>query len=150
MKKGDINVISLGGIKGTYCIGDIHGRFDSINNFIRKNDICDSLIIICGDCGFGFENIEYYQKKVFPSLKRNLTKYKDTIIFIRGNHDDPSYYNNSLFNFKRIKTIPDYTVLNVFSDKGKTVLVHSILCIGGARAVAWHNPSGPAGRKPQP
>lgn len=36
MKKGDINVISLGGIKGIYCIGDIHGRFDSINNFIRK------------------------------------------------------------------------------------------------------------------
>lgn len=135
MKKGEINVINLGGIKGIYCIGDIHGRFDSINNFIRKNDICDSLIIICGDCGFGFENIEYYQKKVFPSLKRNLTKYKDTIIFIRGNHDDPSYYNNSLFNFKRIKTIPDYTVLNVFSDKGKTVLVHSILCIGGATSI---------------
>lgn len=46
---------------------------------------------------------------------------------MRGNHDDPSYYDGSTIASKRIICIPDYSVLTIDS--------HSILCVGGGLSI---------------
>lgn len=118
-----------------YCIGDIHGNFNAIRGFIKQNDIRNSLLIFCGDCGFGFESENHYKQSVFPKLSKILSQKNDYCVFIAGNHDNHSLFNSFKFNYKRIKVVPDYTVINTYYDDYKAVVNHSILCIGGAISI---------------
>lgn len=122
-------------VESIYCIGDIHGNFNAIRGFIKQHNICNSLIIFCGDCGFGFESNTHYKQTIFPKLAKLLSKNNDYVVFIAGNHDDHSIFNSFIFNYKRIKAVPDYTVINTYSDEEKTILSHSILCVGGATSI---------------
>ena len=49
------------------------------------------------------------------------------LILMRGNHDNPDYFENRLIDYPRMKTIPDYCVIQ-FSG-------NNILCIGGAVSI---------------
>lgn len=106
-----------------YISGDIHGEFRTLVYNIRCLEIKDAVIIVAGDCGIGFEKLGYYQQ-----LYRKINKILDTnnciLLLVRGNHDDPSYFEGELINFPRMKTIPDYSIVKVASK--------TILCIGGA------------------
>lgn len=104
----------------------ISSIFQLIQKKYTKNTFNNSLIIVAGDCGFGFNKFNYYID--------NLTKYNNLfnktnthIIFVRGNHDDPSYFTNELINLSNMKTIPDYSVIKTKS--------HNTLCVGGATSV---------------
>lgn len=86
----------------------------------------DCVIIVAGDCGFGFNKEEYYHQifnKYIPLLEQN----NIFIYFVRGNHDDPSYFEEQKINYERIKTVPDYSVIKI-DDK-------NILCVGGAISI---------------
>ena len=37
-----------------YAIGDIHGEFKSIANWIKTKDLSNCALIFCGDFGLGF------------------------------------------------------------------------------------------------
>ena len=42
--------------------GDIHGAFRQIvNKVTAQYDIHNALLIVAGDCGFGFEKLGYYE-----------------------------------------------------------------------------------------
>ena len=43
-------------------IGDIHGEFKSLQGLMKYTGFKDTLYIICGDCGFGFNKKEYYSQ----------------------------------------------------------------------------------------
>ena len=91
-----------------------------------KNDFSKSIIIVAGDCGFGFNKVQYYIdtfKKMNELLKLNST----TLFFVRGNHDDPSYFNENKLNFSNIICVEDYSVILTKN--------HSTLCVGGAISV---------------
>jgi UDP-2,3-diacylglucosamine pyrophosphatase LpxH len=118
-----------------YCIGDIHGNFNAIRGFIKQNDICNSLLIFCGDCGFGFESEAHYKQTIFPKLSKLIGQKNDYCVFVAGNHDDHSIFNSFKFNYKRIKVVPDYTVINTYYNEDKAVIKHSILCVGGATSI---------------
>ena len=63
-------------------------------------------------------------------VKRNAKRMNDAnnwIVFIRGNHDTPAYFDGKSFKYKRFIAIPDYSVINAGN--------HSILCVGGAISV---------------
>lgn len=72
--------------------GDIHGDF---NHLVFK--VCvqyqmrDTLLIVAGDCGFGFENPGYYEDMVKRNAKR-LSEANNWIVFVRGNHDNPRLF----------------------------------------------------------
>lgn len=112
----------------TFFIGDIHGKFDSIGEWVENNDLSNCNIIFCGDFGLGFSDVE---KEKFELKKSNeiCEKLNVDCYVLRGNHDDPSYYNNTDNNFKlsNIQTLQDYTVIETPRNK--------ILCIGGAISV---------------
>lgn len=113
-----------------YVVGDLHGEFQLLKHKIREQEITDSYIIVAGDCGFGFEKPEHY-RQVYNKMLKILSKQNVTIIFVRGNHDDPDYFNGNLtINYKYFKTIPDYSVLTFGIEN-----THNILCVGGAISI---------------
>lgn len=106
--------------------GDIHGEFDFLAGKIKRMELSDTLIIVAGDCGIGFDQPEYYQQ-VYQRIVKTLTKNNCGLLLVRGNHDDPEYFERELIAFPRMKTVPDYSALR-FKD-------HTILCVGGAVSI---------------
>ncbi len=104
--------------------GDIHGEFDVVYGDSR---IQNTLIIVAGDCGFGFYSPEYYEQLYKNKMSRCLSKNRNTVLFVRGNHDDPTYFDGKFFNHKWAVCIPDYSVVQTAD--------HSILCVGGATSI---------------
>lgn len=107
--------------------GDIHGDFRAlVHKLCIGRGFKDTLLIVAGDCGFGFGSLAYYEleyRKVAPRL----SKANNFVVFVRGNHDDPAYFREEKIPHKRWRTVPDYSVLSACG--------HNILCIGGAVSI---------------
>ena len=107
--------------------GDIHGEFNLlVNKICVQYQLRDAVVIVAGDCGFGFERKGAYDNMVRRNSKR-MNEANNWIIFIRGNHDNPAYFDGRTFAHKRFLAIPDYSVVKANG--------HTILCIGGAVSV---------------
>ena len=51
--------------------GDIHGDFNQlVFKLCIQYKLTDTLLIVAGDCGFGFEKKEYYEQMVRRNTKR--------------------------------------------------------------------------------
>jgi predicted phosphodiesterase len=107
-----------------FILGDIHGNFNQIVNFCRRNESKQPINLIqLGDFGAGFspdflDDMEYLNEYLF---EHNVTLY-----VIRGNHDDPKFFNGN-YNWSNLKLLKDYTVLDLEGKK--------ILLIGGATSI---------------
>jgi len=53
-----MNIVESDKKKVVVC-GDIHGEFETLVYNLKINNITDSLIIVAGDCGFGFHKASY-------------------------------------------------------------------------------------------
>lgn len=109
-----------------FYLGDLHGNFTLINQYIKMYGIKDAHIIQVGDFGVGFNTFEK-EKRLLQMTHDVLVKNNIMVWAIRGNHDYKPYFDNDPFEFTNIKLVKDYTVLNL---EGK-----NILCIGGAVSV---------------
>jgi DNA repair exonuclease SbcCD nuclease subunit len=107
-------------------LGDIHGNFNVIHQYVKMYNIKDAHIIQVGDFGVGF-NTFAKEKRMLEAYHPLLVKNNVTVWAIRGNHDYKPYFDNDPFGFTNIKLVPDYTVLNLEGNK--------ILCVGGAVSV---------------
>ena len=107
-------------------LGDLHGNFNIINQYVTRFDIRDAYIIQVGDFGVGFKTL-VKEKRQLDDINTALIKRNVIVYAIRGNHDHPSYFENDPFGLSNIKLVKDYTVLNLV---GK-----NILCIGGAISI---------------
>lgn len=103
--------------------GDIHGEFDFLVGKMLRMELTDTLVIVAGDCGIGFDTPGYY-RRTYQRIAKILKKLTCGLLLIRGNHDDPEYFQRERIVFPRMRTLPDYSVIR-FKD-------HTILCIGGA------------------
>lgn len=104
-------------------LGDIHGNW----NCIMRNDLTNFNIIQVGDYGIGYYPAEREDHNL-RMLSIWLEKNNNFLYIIRGNHDDPDYFDGGdWLMYKNIYFLEDYTVLQ--NDK------HNILCIGGAISV---------------
>ena len=107
--------------------GDIHGAFEEmVFKLCVQYGMTDTLLIVAGDCGFGFEKPGYYEQ-IFTKVSRRLTEANNWIVMIRGNHDDPAYFQKQRIRHERFRCIPDYSIV--------TACDHTILCIGGAVSI---------------
>lgn len=104
--------------------GDIHGDFETLVYDIDRRQITDATVIVAGDCGFGFCHIGYYDNLYKRKLHKKLAKANVLLLMVRGNHDDPIYFEKELIDYPYMKTLPDYTIVHTAG--------HNILCIGGA------------------
>jgi hypothetical protein len=119
-----------------YIISDIHGEFDTLNYLIHKKyQIKRSLFIQVGDFGVGFYKENYYINKL-NWFNNELSENDNTLLVIRGNHDNGFYfndqeYNNKYWNLYNLKLLPDYSLVS--TDLG------NILCIGGEASIDYKN-----------
>lgn len=124
-----MNLLEFPEAKSVVVCGDIHGDFNVlVHKMCVQYQMTDTLLIVAGDCGFGFERKGYYENIVRRgSNAKRMNQANNWIVFIRGNHDNPAYFDGKEFNHKRFKGIPDYTVIQACG--------HNILCIGGAISI---------------
>lgn len=107
-----------------YAIGDIHGNFNIFIKYVKHMKLDKSIFIVCGDCGFGFMSREGHKIELLK-INKLLKKHDSYVLCVRGNHDDPRYFNSeNRFQLERIICIPDYSVLSIEE--------FNILCVGGA------------------
>ena len=107
--------------------GDIHGDFSTlVNKICVQYQLKNTVVIVAGDCGFGFEKKGYYET-VFNRNAKRMNEANNWIVFMRGNYDNPAYFDKPVFHYKRFVTIPDYSIVKAGG--------HNVLCIGGAISV---------------
>ena len=106
-----------------YVMGDIHGEFQ----VAYARNVQHACIILAGDCGFGFHHYKYYSEHMYPKAKKWLERNDNIIICVRGNHDNPAYFEGQLFKEERMMCVPDYTVIKGYH--------HTVLCVGGAISI---------------
>lgn len=109
-------------------VGDIHGEFNKlVYKCCVRYKVRDALIVVAGDCGFGFERPGYYDY-VYERNRKYLSGSNCWLVMVRGNHDNPAYFREPYrLRHERFMTVPDYSVL--------TACGHVILCVGGAVSV---------------
>lgn len=127
-----VNVIEID-TGAVYCIGDIHGLFETFTWFIKSKDIRDSVLILCGDVNLGYCTVNS-DNLTLLGISQVLVERNTHLIIVRGNHDNPSIYSNTplqLRGIKNVTIVPDYTVVKC-NDNGRSI---NILCVGGAISV---------------
>lgn len=115
-------------------IGDIHGEISALIYSVKNNvgikktddDFTNSIIIIAGDCGLGFPSLKKDNKDLLK-LNDEMKNINSIVFFIRGNHDDPDYFDGKTVDMSNLKAIPDYSIIRL---KGTNVL-----CVGGAISI---------------
>ena len=113
--------------KSLVVCGDIHGDFNMlVYKVCVQYELKDTVVIVAGDCGFGFERKGYYDDIVRRNSKR-MNEANNWLVFIRGNHDNPAYFDGCIFAHKRFLAIPDYSIVKTNG--------HTALCVGGAISV---------------
>ena len=129
MNKSDSECFTLSfpEAKGLVISGDVHGDFNQlVFKLCVQYRMRDALLIVAGDCGFGFEKRESYENMVRRNVKR-MNEANNWIVFVRGNHDNPAYFDGCAFRYKRFVAVPDYAIIQACS--------HTILCVGGAISI---------------
>ena len=122
-----MDIFSFPQAKGIVVSGDIHGDFKQlVHKCCIQYGMTDTLIIVAGDCGFGFHSPDYYEN-IYLKIHSRLATANNWIVFVRGNHDNPAYFDGKQVNRSRWKAVPDYSVLKACD--------HTILCVGGAVSI---------------
>lgn len=127
MNKNKLYSISFPEAKGIVVSGDIHGEFNQlVYKLCVQYHMRDTVLIVAGDCGFGFEKNGSYENMVNRNNKR-MAESNNWIVFVRGNHDNPAYFDGCCFKYQRFVAVPDYAIIQACS--------HTLLCVGGAISI---------------
>lgn len=113
--------------KQIFYVGDHHGDWGQLFWFINRLKIENCYLVSVGDSGIGFK-IKKEQLSDIKLLNKKFKKLNIIFMSIRGNHDDPSYYNGTdRIELSNFETIEDYTVME---HNGKLIQF-----IGGATSI---------------
>jgi hypothetical protein len=117
-----------------YFIGDTHSENMGIGKWIKSaggNGIHKKAVIHVGDFGIGFKNPDEDELKL-QSLNTVLIEHRIYLFIVRGNHDDPKWFDNSN-PVSNITFIKDHTLLEfALTDKKDPVKIY---CNGGAISI---------------
>lgn len=124
--------------KALVFIGDVHGAFDL---FIEQLP-SEVVIIQCGDFGVGFSKVGFVRKKL-KLISQHLQKINSKLIVLRGNHDDPSYFDGSRrIQYKNLYLAKDMTLVTLrglyrYDNMQVTTDTFdaTVLCCGGSISI---------------
>lgn len=108
-------------------IGDVHKQFNKLfYNYLKYKSYKDDIIIQVGDFCLGYNTVEYEKIQLTP-INNWLSSRNCIMYIIRGNHDDPTLFENDPYDFSNIKLLKDWSIIN---HNG-----HKILLVGGAISI---------------
>ena len=124
------NNIPLNALQDTFTINyddlPIFDKLKKSHSDFTSMPFSNTIFIISGDNGIGFNDAKYYEK-IFGDFNNILSYNNSYVMLVRGNHDNPSFFDGKKINFSNLKAIPDYSVI--------TVNEKNILCVGGAISI---------------
>lgn len=106
-------------------VGDIHGELKKLVWKLISKGIKNCSVIVAGDFGVGFTK-KGHMDLLYEKIKKKLIDNDITIYTIRGNHDDPSYFDGK-HNYDRLIFLQDYVPIAIYNK--------TILPIGGAVSI---------------
>lgn len=109
-----------------YFIGDVHGELERLAHKLAVKNIRDSQLVQVGDFGFGLFGSKEKEYLSLKTLNKTLKAGNNLLYVIRGNHDDPSYFEKWQ-KIGNIRVVPDYSVLELNG--------YSVLLVGGAISI---------------
>ena len=120
-------MITLDKNKPIFYVGDHHGDWNKLLENVDRLKIENCYLISVGDSGIGFKP-KKEQLNDIKFLNEEFKKLNIIFMSIRGNHDDPSYYNgDGRIELSNFELIEDYTVME---HNGKLIQF-----IGGATSI---------------
>jgi len=111
-------------------LGDVHDNLDFIKSIIKKLEMENTILFQAGDFGVGFRNHDVREsrkeKKKHALLNEYLEKRNIFLYVVRGNHDNPDFFDGK-HNLSNLIFMKDYDTVQVDDIK--------ILGVGGAISV---------------
>lgn len=114
--------------KPIYIVGDVHGKFRNLIQYIHEKSIDNCYLICVGDLGIGFNYSFKGEIEACKTFNEFLKELNINFLSIRGNHDDPAFFKGaSRLNFTNFELLEDYTVRELNGEK--------FLFVGGAVSI---------------
>ncbi len=136
--------------------GDIHGELSGlVRNAVNRGISCADILVV-GDFGAGFgrpKSMDVAYGKVRAALEKN-----DICIYtIRGNHDDPAFFDGK-HDFERLHFLPDHCIIELcgkriypvggavsadidmvdpLTHKSRRMINESLIKFGSSKRVWW-------------
>jgi UDP-2,3-diacylglucosamine pyrophosphatase LpxH len=111
-----------------YILGDVHGKFRNLIQYIHEKSIENCYLICVGDLGIGFNYSFKGEIEACKTFNKFLKERNINFLSIRGNHDDPTFFKGaSRLNFTNFELLEDYTVRELNGEK--------FLFVGGAVSI---------------
>lgn len=95
-----------------FVCGDIHGFYDAVPNYLKTNKLNNVAVIVAGDFGIGFDSADKELSRL-EYLHSRMRHHNSVCFVVRGNHDDPFYFNGDFQMLDNVKLLKDYSVLNI-------------------------------------
>lgn len=112
-----------------YFLGDLHGNFKALKQLIKKQKLTKAYMIQVGDFGVGYQCF-LDDLAAIEKLNRVLEEAHIYLYVLRGNHDNPSYFQMTFpgpLDQSNINFVPDYSILKINGLR--------ILLVGGAISI---------------
>ena len=106
-------------------IGDIHDWWVEAYRSMKDKGLSDCAVFHAGDLGAGFE-LPKKEMRRLKNLNDLLGGIGVTMYGVRGNHDDPNWYDGRI-DMPNLKLLPDYSVVELGLRK--------VMVVGGAVSV---------------
>ena len=110
-----------------YFVGDTHGEWNQIFDVVDRYELYNIRLIHVGDIGIGFGSVgEEIHIEQFESLNGSFKSRGIEFLGIRGNHDNPKYFDGSV-SLNHFRLLSDYHTEEINGEK--------FLFIGGAISI---------------
>lgn len=113
--------------KPVYILGDVHGKWDALFRRINAAEISGCYLICVGDLGIGFKDSYAKEMRCLEIANEFFSKRDIQFLSIRGNHDNPGFFNDEIHEWSHLRLIPDYHVQFINEEK--------FLFVGGAISI---------------
>jgi len=113
--------------KPVYIVGDVHGKWEELFTRINDYSIKDCYVICVGDLGIGFKESLAKEIRMLEIANTFFGARDIQFLSIRGNHDNPAFFNKEIKSFSNLRLIPDYHVEFINDQK--------FLFVGGAVSI---------------
>ena len=113
--------------KPVYILGDVHGKWEELFSRINAAELSGCYLICVGDLGVGFKDSHSKEMRCLEIANEFFAKRDVQFLSIRGNHDNPIFFNTDIQKFSNLRLIPDYHVEYINDEK--------FLFVGGAISI---------------